>query len=70
VKFPKAISDIPSMAMEEADLLESKLNLQFTTIDNKVNPNIQPLWFSYEKQKEKMSLLTGKKTTKSQNVQE
>jgi general stress protein 26 len=57
--------------MEEADLfLESKLNLQFATVDNKGDPNIQPVWFYYDKNTKKIFIMTGKKTTKSQNVRE
>ena len=59
------------MTMEEAErFLESKLNLQFATIDNKDDPNIQPVWFYYDKNKEKLFIMTGKMTNKSQNVKE
>ncbi len=71
MKTLKAIPEIPSMTMEEADLfLESKLNLQFATVDNKGDPNIQPVWFYYDKNTKKIFIMTGKKTTKSQNVRE
>ena len=71
MKILKASPDIPSMTMEEADrFLESKLNLQFATIDNKGDPNIQPVWFYYDKNEEKLFIMTGKKTSKSQNVRE
>ena len=71
VKVLKANSEIPSMNMEEAErFLESKLNLQFATIDNKGDPNIQPVWFYYDKNEEKLFIMTGKKTSKSQNVRE
>ena len=59
------------MTKEEAErFLESKLNLQFATVDKKGDPNIQPVWFYYDKNKEKLSIMTGKKTSKSQNVRE
>jgi general stress protein 26 len=71
MKILKAIPDVPSMTMEEAErFLESKLNLQFATVDNKGDPNIQPVWFYYDKNKEKLFILTGKNTKKSQNVRE
>jgi general stress protein 26 len=59
------------MTMEEAErFLESKLNLQFDTVDNKGDPNIQPVWFYYDKNEEKLFIMTGKKTKESQNVGE
>jgi general stress protein 26 len=71
MKILKAIPDVPSMTMEEAErFLESKLNLQFATVDNKGDPNIQPVWFYYDKNKEKLFIMTGKNTKKSQNVSE
>jgi general stress protein 26 len=69
MKILKAIPEIPSMTMEEAErFLESKLNLQFATIDNKGDPNIQPVWFYYDKNKEKLFIMTGKMTKKAKNV--
>lgn len=71
MKILKAIPEIPSMTMEEAELfLASKLNLQFATVDKKGDPNIQPVWFYYDKNAKKIFIMTGKKTTKSQNVRE
>jgi general stress protein 26 len=71
MKILKASPEIPSMTMEEAErFLESKLNLQFATVDNKGDPNIQPVWFYYDKNEEKLFIMTGKNTNKSQNVRE
>jgi general stress protein 26 len=71
MKILKASPDIPDMSMEEAErFLESKLNLQFATIDNKGDPNIQPVWFYYDRNLEKLFIMTGKKTNKCQNVRE
>ncbi|KAA2280475.1 pyridoxamine 5'-phosphate oxidase family protein [Candidatus Nitrosocosmicus agrestis] len=71
MKILKANPEIPSMTMEEAErFLESKLNLQLATIDSKGDPNIQPVWFYYDKNKEKLFIMTGKNTKKSQNVRE
>jgi general stress protein 26 len=71
MKILKANPEIPSMTMEEAErFLESKLNLQLATIDSKGDPNIQPVWFYYDKNEEKLFIMTDKRTTKSQNVRE
>lgn len=71
MKILQANPEIPSMTMEEAEqFLESKLNLQFATVDSKGDPNIQPVWFHYDKNEEKLFIMTGKNTKKSQNVRE
>src|ERR687889_7002 len=58
MKIVAANSSIPSMTREEAErfLIEGKLNLQIATIDEKGDPNIQPVWFYYDKDEEKISL--------------
>src|SRR4051794_5682352 len=57
------------MTMEEADrFLESKLNLQIATIDAFGDPNIQPVWFYYDKDKKKLFIVTGKMTNKTHNI--
>jgi hypothetical protein len=57
-----AISGTPSMSKEEVDtLLERRLNLQLITIDEKGDPNIQPVWFDYDKDREKLLIITPKK---------
>jgi len=71
VKILNTSPEIPGMIKEEADrFLESKLNLQFATIDNKGHPNIQPVWFYYDKDEKKLFIMTGKMTNKSKNVRE
>lgn len=71
MKILDAIPEIPGMTKEEVDrFLESKLNLQFATIDNKGDPNIHPVWFYYDKDGKKLFIMTGKVTNKSQNVRE
>lgn len=59
-----------AMTEEEADrfLLESKLNLQLATIDEKGDPNIQPVWFSYDKDKKKLFIMTSKTSKKIHNI--
>jgi general stress protein 26 len=47
---------------------ESKLNLQLATIDEQGNPNIQPVWFYYDKDGEKLWINTSKTAKKTQNI--
>jgi PPOX class probable F420-dependent enzyme len=72
MKIVAASSSIPGMTREEAErflLLESsKLNLQIATIDEKGEPNIQPVWFYYDKDEEKLLILTSKSAKKTQNL--
>jgi nitroimidazol reductase NimA-like FMN-containing flavoprotein (pyridoxamine 5'-phosphate oxidase superfamily) len=50
MKLIRANNRIPTMAKEEIDkFLENKLMLQMSTIDEKGEPNIQPVWFYYDK---------------------
>ena len=50
MKIVAANSAIPGMTREETErFLESNLNLQIATIDEKGDPNIQPVWFYYDK---------------------
>jgi PPOX class probable F420-dependent enzyme len=69
MKVVNATPEIPGMTREEAErFLESKLNLQIATIDEKVEPNIQPVWFYYDKEEEKLLILTSKLAKKTQNL--
>jgi hypothetical protein len=55
IKIVNATSEIPGMTREEVDrFLECKLNLQLATIDQKDEPNIQPVWFYYDRYGEKL----------------
>jgi nitroimidazol reductase NimA-like FMN-containing flavoprotein (pyridoxamine 5'-phosphate oxidase superfamily) len=57
------------MSKEEVDaFLESKLNLQIGTIDDDGDPNIQPVWFNYDKDREKFLIITPKATRKIKNL--
>jgi nitroimidazol reductase NimA-like FMN-containing flavoprotein (pyridoxamine 5'-phosphate oxidase superfamily) len=50
MKIVNATSEIPGMTREEVErFLESKLNLQLATNDEQGEPNIQPVWFYYDK---------------------
>jgi PPOX class probable F420-dependent enzyme len=44
------------------------LNLQIATIDEKGEPNIQPVWFYYDKDQEKLLITTSKLAKKAQNL--
>jgi general stress protein 26 len=69
MKIISAISGTPSMSeVQVGRFLESKLNLQFGTIDEEGDPNIQPVWFDYDKEKEKLMLITPKAAKKVRNL--
>ena len=57
------------MSKEEVDkFLEKRLNLQFGTIDENGDPNIQPVWFDYDKNREKLLIITPKAAKKVENI--
>ena len=65
-----AIGDAHSMTENEVgSFLERKLNLQLATIDKMGDPNIQPIWFDYDKDKKKLFVMTPKASKKVQNIQ-
>ena len=69
MKVVDATYEIPGMTREEARaFLESKLNLQIATIDEKGEPNIQPVWFYYDKDQGKLLITTSKLAKKTQNL--
>ena len=69
MKTIDATSGIPGMTREEAErFLESKLNLQIASIDEKGEPNIQPVWFYYDKDQGKLLITTSKLAKKTQNL--
>ena len=69
MKVVNATHGIPGMTREEAErFLESKLNLQIATIDEQCEPNIQPVWFYYDKDQGKLLILTSKLAKKTQNL--
>jgi PPOX class probable F420-dependent enzyme len=69
MKIISATSEVPSMTKEEAEkFFESKLNLQLATIDEQGYPNIQPVWFYYNKDEEKLWINTSKSAKKTQNI--
>ena len=69
MKVINATHEIPGMTREEAErFLEGKLNLQIATIDEKDEPNIQPVWFYYDKDAGKLLLTTSKLAKKTRNL--
>ena len=57
------------MNKEEVNkFLESKLLLQIGTIDEEGDPNIHPVWFDYEIDREKLLVITPKITKKVKNL--
>ena len=68
MKIISAITETPGMTRKEIDrLLESKLMLQMSTIDEQGEPNIQPVWFYYDK-REKLLVTTSKTAKKTKNL--
>ena len=69
MKVISAIAGTPSMSEEEVNsFLENKLNLQIGTIDDDGDPNIQPVWFNYDRYREKFLIITPKATKKIKNL--
>jgi general stress protein 26 len=70
MRVVQAIPGMPS-PVTEAEVerfLESKLNMQLATIDEEGYPNIQPVWFHYDKNAGKIYTGTQKTTKKIQNI--
>jgi general stress protein 26 len=69
MRIISAISGTTSMSKEEVDkFLEKRLNLQLGTIDENGDPNIQPVWFDYDKNREKLLIITPKAAKKVENI--
>ena len=69
MKIINAIISSPSMSKEEVDtFFEKKLNLQIGIIDDKGDPNIHPVWFNYDKDREKFLIITPIATKKIKNL--
>lgn len=69
MKIVNATSEVPGMTREEIEkFLDSKLNLQLATTDDQGEPNIQPVWFYYDKDGEKLLITTSKLARKTQNL--
>jgi nitroimidazol reductase NimA-like FMN-containing flavoprotein (pyridoxamine 5'-phosphate oxidase superfamily) len=69
MKVISAITGTSSMSKEEVDtFLENKLNLQLGSIDDDGDPNIQPVWFNYDSDREKLLIITSKTAKKIKNL--
>ena len=69
MKIISALAGTPSMSEEEVKtFLENKLNLQIGTIGDDGYPNIHPVWFNYDKVREKLLIITPKATKKIKNL--
>jgi pyridoxamine 5'-phosphate oxidase-like protein len=70
----KLIQAIPGMPKPvtgsevEKFLIESKLNVQIATIDEKGYPIVQPIWFLYDRDIGKIYSGTRKETRKIENI--
>jgi nitroimidazol reductase NimA-like FMN-containing flavoprotein (pyridoxamine 5'-phosphate oxidase superfamily) len=61
VKVIGAIASTSPMSKEEIDaFLQKNLILQIGTIDEKGDPNRLPIWFNYNRNREKLLILTPK----------
>ena len=59
MKITGAMGSSYSITEEEVDrFLESKLNLQLANTDEMGDPNIQPVWFEYDKDKKNLFIMT------------
>jgi PPOX class probable F420-dependent enzyme len=69
VKILSAIPGVPFMNKEEINqFLGSRLLLQIGTIDDEGDPNIQPVWFDYDKDRDKLLIITPKESMKVRNL--
>jgi PPOX class probable F420-dependent enzyme len=69
MKIINAIAGMGALTQPEIDrFLESRLNVHLATIDEMGDPNIQPVWFYYDRNVNELYAITGKMTKKVQNV--
>ena len=62
MKLIQSLPDMPNKVTEEEvnSFLETKLNMQFATVDEDGYPSIQPMWFLYDKEAGKIYISTQK----------
>lgn len=65
--LPRMQSPITEPEIEKF-LESSRLNIQLATLDENGYPNIHPTWFYYDRDSEKLYLVTQKTTKKVQNI--
>ncbi|MGI0049101.1 MAG: pyridoxamine 5'-phosphate oxidase family protein, partial [Nitrososphaera sp.] len=69
MRIINAIPGMGALTQPEIDrFLESRLNVHLATIDEMGDPNIQPVWFCYDRNVNELYAITGKMTKKVQNV--
>jgi nitroimidazol reductase NimA-like FMN-containing flavoprotein (pyridoxamine 5'-phosphate oxidase superfamily) len=69
MKIITATTETPGMTKKEIErFLGTKLMLQMSTIDEKGEPNIQPVWFYYDINTEKLLVTTSKISKKTKNL--
>jgi general stress protein 26 len=69
MKIINATKEASGLTKEEIDkFLASKLMLQMSTIDEQGEPNIQPVWFYHDMNREKLLIITSKIAKKTQNL--
>jgi PPOX class probable F420-dependent enzyme len=69
MRIINAIPGMGALTQPEIDrFLESRLNVHLATIDEMGDPNIQPVWFYYDRNVNELYAITGKMTKKVQNV--
>jgi PPOX class probable F420-dependent enzyme len=69
MKIINAIPGMGALTQPEIDrFLESKLNVQLATIDEMGDPNIQPVWFYYDKNANELYAMTNKAAKKIRNI--
>ena len=69
MKIVSATTETPGMTKEQVDMfLEGKFMLQMSTLDEKGEPNIQPVWFYHDKDSNKLLIITSKIAKKTRNL--
>jgi general stress protein 26 len=69
MKIITATTETPGMTKKEIErFLGTKSMLQMSTIDDKGEPNIQPVWFYYDTNREKLLVTTSKISKKTKNL--
>ena len=70
MKVVQAIPSMPGVVTENEvkEFLNNRLNIQLATVDENGYPNIQPLWFYYDSESEKLYIATRNSSKKIQNL--
>jgi general stress protein 26 len=69
MKITGAMGNAYTMTEKKVErFLEGKLNLQLASVDEMGDPNIQPVWFEYDKDKKRLFIMTPKASKKDQNI--